>query len=355
MQRTRLVMRVLVDIVHPADVLFFLRPMRLLLARNDEVIIASRDKDVTTALLDRFNLAHRPASKAGSGLVALATELAQREVALWRTVRRARPHVMIGFGGVAIAHVGTLTGIPSIAFYDSENAILQTRITWPFITRLYVPDSYSGPVPTSRTVRIRGTKDLSYLHPNSFAPSRDIALRCNLDPQRDNFLIRIVSWRATHDVGKSGWTEEALTRLVQKLEPRGRVHISSERPLPKGLERLGFTGLPDEIHHLMAFCRLYVGESVTMACESATLGVPSIYVGHDMPGYVQAIARAGLVSIVTASNVASLPEAIEQALARPTIDFQMARDKWLKDCPDWAEVVVDAIDEIGQPNNRSSH
>jgi predicted glycosyltransferase len=260
---------------------------------------------------------------------------------------------MIGFGGIAIAHVGALTGVPSIAFYDSENAVLQTRITWPFVTRLYVPDSYSGPVPISRTVRIRGTKDLSYLHPGYFAPSRDIALRSNLDPDRDNFLIRIVSWRASHDVGKSGWTEEALARLVHKLEPLGRVHISSERRLPADLERFAFMGLPDEIHHLMAYCRLFVGESVTMACESATLGVPSIYVGHDTPGYVQAVARAGLVSIVAAQDVASLLNAIDRARARPISEFQIARAKWLEDCPDWATIVVDAIDRIGQSDKRS--
>jgi predicted glycosyltransferase len=345
-------MRVLVDIVHPADVLFFLRPIRMLLARNDDVIILSRDKDVTTHLLDLFGLTHRPASKAGFGLIALATELACREFTLWRMIRRSRPHVMIGFGGVAIAHVGKLTGVPSIAFYDSENAALQTRITWPFVTRLYVPDSYGGPVPTSRTVRIRGTKDLSYLHPTTFAPSRDIAIRCNLDPDRNNFLIRIVSWRASHDVGKSGWTQETLIRLVGQLERLGRVHISSERRLPDVLNRFAFTGLPHEIHHLMAYCRLFVGESVTMACESATLGVPSIYVGHDMPGYVRAIARAGLVTIMNAQEVEGLPEAIDRALIRPMDEFRMARTKWLEDCPDWAAVVVDAIDQVAQPEDR---
>lgn len=212
-------MRVLFDIVHPADVLFFKRPIEKLLARDD---------------------------------------------------------VMIGFGGIARSHVGRLTGTPSISFYDNENARLQASATWPFISQLYVPESYTGATPGRRTTRVPGTKELSYLHPNGFTPDFARAVACGLDPQRDNFFVRIVSWPANHDIGKSGWTAETLRRAIHQLGAKGNVHLSSEAPLTDDVDAVRYRGPISSVHHLMEHCRLLVGESATMASAAAILGVPAI-------------------------------------------------------------------------------
>ena len=203
-------MRVLFDIVHPADVLFFKRPIEALIGRGDKVLILSRRKDVACDLLDSFGLPHTPVTTAGAGVLGLAKELITRDIAVFRQARRFRPDVMIGFGGVAISHAGALLRTRSISFYDSENASLQTRLTWPFISALYVPQSYAGPTPEGRTTKLKGVKDLSYLHPSAFHPDKALALSAGLDPNRANYFVRLVSWRANHDLGKGGWTEALL-------------------------------------------------------------------------------------------------------------------------------------------------
>ncbi len=334
-------MRVLIDIVHPADVLFFKRPIEMLTARGDQIEIVSRRKDVTCDLLDEFGLPHRAISIAGSGLVGLAAELVGRDWAMLRAVRRFRPDVMVGFGGVAISHAGRLTGVPAISFYDSENAKLQTRITWPFIYRLFVPESYTGPTPAGRTTRLAGTKELSYLHPASFMPDRDRAIACGLDPDRENFFVRVVSWRANHDLGKAGWSREILSAVVAQLSAIGRVHLSSERPLPEEFERLRYRGPISGVHHLIAHCRLLVGESATMATEAAILGVPAIYCGHDFPGYVRELEREGMLHNIRPDELSSLPEAINAGLSTP---ITAERDRYVANRPDWAEAVVAALD-----------
>jgi len=130
-------MRVLFDIVHPADVLFFYNTIRTLEARGDEYLILSRHKDVACELLDQFGLAHKPVSTAGEGTFQLGVELIRRDLAVLKEARRFKPNVMIGFGGVAISHVGTLLRIPSVSYYAADTATLQNSITWPFITHLY--------------------------------------------------------------------------------------------------------------------------------------------------------------------------------------------------------------------------
>lgn len=337
-------MRVLVDIVHPADVLFFKRPIDMLRARGDDVRILSRHKDVTCDLLDAFGFDHRPISRAGTGVLKLGLELAARDIAVLREIQRFRPQAMTGFGGVAIAHAGRLTGVPSVAFYDSENATLQTRITWPFIGHLYVPQAYAGTTPDGRTTRLAGTKELSFLHPSAFRPDRTAALAAGLDPDRDNFFVRVVAWRANHDVGKAGWSEELLRRTVSRLSAVGKVHLSSETPLPGDLTQYLYQGPKDQVHHLLAQCRLLVGESATMASEAAVLGTPAIYAGRDFPGYVRELEDAGLIRNIDGVTEQTLSSAIDAALAQPKAEVRAARDAYVAACPDWSQAVVDALD-----------
>lgn len=346
-------MRVLFDIVHPADVLFFKRPIEALIARGDDILILSRHKDVTCDLLDEFGLPHRPASTAGRGIIGLAAELITRDIAVLRHALSFKPDVMIGFGGTAISHAGLITRTKSISFYDTEEASLQNRITWPFISALYVPEAYDGPTPARRTVRVKGTKDLSYLHPAAFQPDLDRAVAAGLAPGRDNFFVRVVSWRANHDLGKSGWSLDVLRAVVSRLSKVGQVHLSSEDALPDDLQPHAYAGDKTAIHHLMAHCRLYIGESTTMASEAAILGVPAIYAGGDLRGYVSDLEAADLIRRIEAIEADALLSAAEKALAAPASDARAKRDAYVNECPDWANVVVAAIDAHGGAKNKN--
>lgn len=340
-------MKVLFDIVHPADVLFFKRPIETLNARGNEVLVLSRQKDVTCDLLDEFGISHRPVSKAGAGgLPALAGELVSRDWGVLRAARRFRPDVMIGFGGVAISHVGRLLSIPSVSFYDSENARLQTALSWPFITRLTVPASYGGKVPAGRTQYLEGVKELSYLHPGSFKPDRHRAVLNGLDPDAPNFLVRTVAWKAGHDVGKRGWNSGILQSVVEWCADRGKVHISSETQLPERFEPYRYRGRISDLHHLLAHCRLLIGESATMASEAAVLGVPAVYAGRDFPGYTRSLEAEGLIATVSDVGAENILAAAGGLLAKPEHFFRDLRDAYTADCPDWAEAVIEALQDF---------
>ncbi len=337
-------MRILFEIVHPANVLFFLRPIRRVMERGDQILIVSRHKDVAGQLLDSLHLQHVPLSSAGRGVLGLGTELITRDLRLLRVARKFRPQVMIGYGGVAISHVGKVLGIPAISFYDTEVATLQTSITWPFITHLYVPASYRGRGPDGRMSRVPGTKELSYFHPSAFRPDRDVATRAGYEHGRENYFIRVVSWRANHDIGKQGWSEETLSNLVRFLAARGRVHISSERDIPPELLQYRYEASPSDVHHLLAHCRLYIGESATMACEAAMLGTQSVYASDDFRGYIDELNDAGLVIKVPTENMFSITDIVGRLLAEPHEVFLRNRAAYLQDKPDWADAVVAAID-----------
>jgi predicted glycosyltransferase len=337
-------MRVLIEIVHPANVLFFSRPIRRLLDRGDDVCVVSRHKVLASTLLDAMGVPHTPISVAGTGLLGLGLELLKRDVRMVRIARRFRPHVMIGFGGLAISHAGRLLRIPAISFYDTEQARLQTRLTWPFISHLYVPQTYTGPVPKNRTTRLAGSKDLSFFHPSSFRADREVAIANGFDPACENFLVRFVAWRANHDLGKSGLGADAARALIGHLSSRGKVHVSSERPLPSDLERYRYAGSPLQVHHVLAHCRLYFGESATMACEAALVGTPSAYASTDSLGYVDDLIACGAIRRVRNTDADSLVRHAEEMLAEDRGSTSVARDRWLDGKADWGLAVVEALD-----------
>jgi len=344
-------MKILFDIGHPAHVHFFRYPARLLAQRGHEILITSRHKEMTLELLDQLGLPHVCLSRlGGGGLFSLGTELVRRNMALFRTVRRFRPDVMAAIGGVSIAQVGKITGIPSLVFYDTENARLQNAITYPFASCVIVPRCYETWVPKRRHIRYNGYHELSYLHPARFKPDRTIALANGVSAEGATFFIRIVSWQASHDIGENGWNAELLRQVIHKLTSCGKVLVSSEAPLPADLEKYRYRGKVSEVHHVLAFCRACVGESATMASECAVLGVPAIYAAQTGRGYTnEQEVRYHLVKNIRGLSWLSLERALDEMLAVSQDTWRSARDKLLADTIDVAAFVADCIEMFPEP------
>jgi predicted glycosyltransferase len=344
-------LRVLFDLVHPANVLFFYHTMERLKAAGAQFRILSRHKDVLVPLLDDFGFEHTPITTAGRGKLGLARELLSRDLRLWQVAREFRPHVMVGYGGVAISHVGKLTGFPSISFYDTEHANLQIRLTIPFISEWHVPESWRGLEVKGRTYRFRGGKQLAYLHPAHFRPSPEAALASGWDPSQDNFLVRTVAWRAAHDTGLSGLSRDRLAEIVAVLSARGKVHISAEGDLPPDLEFMRFRGSPSQFHHLLAHCRLCCGESVTIASEAVMLGVPALLQVdaklriEDDYGYVAEQMGAGLIFELKPEE--DVRTALEKALAQDVDQLRQHVSAYVSDKGDVNDYVLRQIVRVG--------
>ena len=344
-------MRVLVDIIHPAHVHFFRYPLRILKERGHEILITSRVKECAVDLLEELGLEHHTIStQAGKGVLPLARELVVRDRALYKVARSFKPDVMAGIGGVFIAHVGALAGIPSLVFYDTENAKFQNAITYPFASCVIVPECYQAWVPDRRHVRYPGYHELSYLHPRYFTPDRACALANGLAPDRETFLLRLVSWQASHDIGERGWSPELLDTVVGWLSGRGRVLISAEGPLPERYQPLRYRGRVSELHHVMAFSRALIGESATMASECAVLGVPSIYAAETGRGYTdEQQSRYGLVRNVKQLTWVTLEPVLEEILRHPAGYWQLMRQRLLQEKCDVAAFVADCIERFPAP------
>lgn len=202
---------------------------------------------------------------------------------IYRIAKEFKPDLLIGGpGDCYITQVGWFLGIPGIIFDDTEFSSLQNKVTFPFAKQIITPQCFWLDL-GKKHIRVDSYKELAYLHPDVFNPSKAVVRKAGIDPDKPFILLRLVSWQATHDVGKNEMSK--LDELIPKLEKFGKVYISSERPLKDESRRIQLPA--QDMHHVLAFARLLVGESATMASECAVLGTPAIYISNSQRGYTQ--------------------------------------------------------------------
>lgn len=343
--------RILIDICHPAHVHFFKNVIGVLNHRGHEILVTSREKEVAVRLLEDLEVDHCMLSSASKGgVIGMLKELISRNFRLYKVARRFKPDVMAAIGGIFVAHVGRLTNIPSIVFYDTENATLQNALTYPFASRVCVPRAYESWLP-KRSERYDGYHELAYLHPDYFKPDYAEAVANGLSQSGDTFLVRVVSWNANHDLNEKGWSIELLQAVVSFLGRRGKVIVSSEGGLPDELAPYGYAGNPSSMHHVMAFCSLYVGESATMASESVVLGVPAIYAAHTGRGYCnEQEARYDMLRNINGLNESALIDCIRDLLTITPDEISKRHRDLLSDTIDVVEYSASLIENMAKNN-----
>ncbi|HUL62029.1 MAG TPA: DUF354 domain-containing protein, partial [Methanocella sp.] len=222
---------------------------------------------------------------------------------------------------------------------------------------LYVPFTDAILTPTAfrkdfgrKHIRYDGYIELAYLHPNEFRPDPAALEAIGLGVDDPYVIMRFVGNGAGHDIGKSGFDLATKVRAVRELGQYGRVFVSSEVPLPPELEPYRLTAPPGQVHHLLYYARLLVGDSGTMSTEAALLGTPavrcnSVVAAGDLGNFAELERRYGLMC-----NFASPGEALDRALtlvARPRLkeEWRARRDAMLKEKIDVNAFMVKFVEE----------
>ena len=170
--------------------------------------------------------------------------------------------------------------------------------------------------------------------------------------------MRFASLHAHHDSGIKGINTEIAQRLIDILKPHGRIYITSERPLEPQFEEYRIKINPLDMHHVMAFASLYIGDSQTMAAEAGVLGVPFVrfndFVGRI--GYLRELEdKYELGYGIKASaegSVDQLCSRVEELVSMPsaerTATFATRRQQMLSDKIDCAKFLTWFIENYPQ-------
>src|SRR5690625_5065819 len=263
---------------HPAHYHNVSKVMPALSSNGHNVIIYARGKDVLFDLIEdlpykKYLLGIR---KKENSKWSLIYTVLRRELQLFRICLKEKPDILVGTD-IVITHIGKLLGIPSIILNeDDANAVpLLAKYGFKYSSCTLSPECCDLGSFSDKKIGFNSYHELAYLHPDHFTPEIEIFIKY-YDRNKPLFLLRFAKLTAHHDDGIGGITNELAVKLVKILEPHGQIAITSERELIDEIDRFRVSIHPSEIHHVMAFSDLYVGDSQTMAAEAGVLGGPFV-------------------------------------------------------------------------------
>jgi len=272
-------MKILFMISHPAHFHMFRYTMDNLKCDGHEIVAAIRPKDVLESLCENAGLSFYKVKDRPKrwGLFGLGLSLVGKTFETWRIARKEHPDMLVGSDGV-LAYVGKLMRKPSFECSedDAEAIALYAKLFFPFYTGIICPDCCSAWKWDNKKIGYQSYHELGYLHPNQFCPDKLKVKQYGIDTSKPYTLIRFAQLTAHHDVGIHGINTEIAKHVLDMVRQEGPVYITSERPLEAQFEQYRIKINPLDMHHVMAFASLYIGDSQTMAAEAGVLGVPFV-------------------------------------------------------------------------------
>ena len=271
-------MNILIQLSHPAHFHLYKYVAKNLMADGHKVFILIKTKDILEDLLKQSGLpycnilqeAHRK-SKLG-----ILWDMLVRDWRMLRFVKKNKIELLTG-STVEVAQVGWLIRKYRINTGEDDMRVvpLVQKMGGPFMQTILSPMVCDNWKLEDKSVKYASYHELAYLHPNHFQPDKNVAERY-FPIDSPYFILRFANLSAHHDVGIHGIDTEIAQALIDLLQPHGRIFITSERELEPQFEPYRIKIHTLDMHHVMAFSTLYIGDSQTMAAESGVLGVPFV-------------------------------------------------------------------------------
>jgi predicted glycosyltransferase len=277
-------MKIVVDINHPAHVHYFKNFIWEMQKRGHEILITASEKEISYNLLDAYGFSYIKLGNYGKSTLEKIVNLPLLDFRMYKAVKRFNPDLFLGFGSIRAAHVSRILKKPCIALDDTEHAVWEHRLYVPFTDVIITPTCFRKDF-GKKHIRYQGYTELAYLHPDYFIPDPKILKEIGIDEDDTIIVVRFVSWHASHDMGHSGIMNKK--KFVRELQKYATVLISSEGRLENELDNLRISLPPEQLHNLLYYATLYVGEGATTASECAVLGTHAFYLNTLRLGYLE--------------------------------------------------------------------
>lgn len=268
-------MNVLIDINHPAHVHLLRNAYFLLTEKGHQVTVVVKEILSAMKLLDLYGIPYINIGKKDDALMKKGFDQLAYDRRLLKIVRERRVELGVG-SSINIAHVSRLCKMKSIILDDDDDEVepLFVKFGHTFADTILSPAD--TPRKSKKTLYVNAYHELAYLHPNRFQPDSSVLKDVGVDEGEPYFILRFNAFKAHHDVGVVGLTIENKRRLVEYLNTKGKVFITTERDIDDEFMPYQLKVSPEKAHSLMYYATMFVGDSQTMTSEAAVLGTPAI-------------------------------------------------------------------------------
>ncbi len=232
------------------------------------------------------------------------------EYRMLKILSTKKPDVTVAESNFYVTQSSWLKRIPSVMVAMNDHARLENALFWPFCKNIITSHTFKKDF-GKKHIRFNGY--LQWLYLKELKPSR-MNKELGITDTEKYAVIRLVHWGAHHDIGKSGLSEEQILQVINSLGNM-KIFISSENPLPEKLKRYALPTGPEKFQDVLFHSSLCVSEGATVAAEAAILAIPTIYVSSISPGYIEGMAKDGMLMHHTdLTNTEKLISEINQLL-----------------------------------------
>lgn len=292
-------MNILFDLGHAAHVHLFRAMIQQLQQQGHQITVVSRDKPHVIELLDSYQITHQCLSRPGKGLLGLFVEWVNRTWQIVRLHQRQQFDLAIGTS-VSISYLSLFGNVISINVQEDDDAVvpLHVLLAYPFSSYIVNPAMLQFDRFSQKRLLHQSLHEMAYLSAAVFEPDVQVLTKYQLRPFQ-YLIVRKVKLDAHHDAGQSGLTTEHLTAVTAATD--WPIIYSNEL----GAQQIAVA----DMHHLLAYARLLITDSQTMAAEAACLATPVLQVSsfNDRLSYVRELKQQGLIQGFTPTQ---LPEFI---------------------------------------------
>ncbi len=352
-------MNVVISIEHPAWAHQFRYIIKELEARNDKVTVLAVDKDGCLELLDSFGIDYKlMANSTGNNTFEKAWLFAKLCITYTLACKKAKADILIGRLSPMMSVAAFLTRKPHVLYDDSEVCFFGFSLARLFSTKLIVPRSMIGSQ-GKKEIRAPMYKEMYYLDPKHFTPDKEVVRAAGINPDEKFVLVRFVAWKASHDFGKTGLTDEQKIEFIRKLSQYAKIYISSEKKLPQELEKYRIKIPYEQIHHVMYYAQLVMSDGATMASEAVVLGTHAIRLCPIKCGtFIEQEERYHLLKWFPGATPEWFDKGLEEAVEmlkneKLWEEGKEKRKKILEEIGDCNQFFIDEMDKTIKRNKRS--
>ena len=266
--------RYLIDIPHPHFVHFFKNIICGL--GQERVVVTCQDYGIITDLLDHLGFNYVIVGRKYRSLISKAFGQVSYLFNYLKIIKERDVGYLLGTSP-SVAMAAKISNKKMFFFDDDDSAVqpITKKLTVPLSDYIITPQCLEFENYGKKHYTYKGYQELAYLAPQYFKPDISVIHKYGLEPD-SYFFLRWNAFQAYHDVGQGGIPDGSKRKLIELLEPWGRVLISSESGLKDKYGKYRLEIDPADIHHVLAFASMYIGDSQTMTSEAAILGTPAL-------------------------------------------------------------------------------
>lgn len=334
--------RILFDLNHPADFHFFKHLISHLKTRDYDIKVVARNKECLHLLLDKAGIVYTSRGRGKHSLPGKYLYALWILLLLFVALIRFRPGISLSLSSPYLAVLSRMLGIPCITFDDTDH---NPRLL-PLIKKssyLLSPASYPHQF-HQQHFHLPVLKELAYLHPQHFKP----------DKPGEGIFVRLTRTDSIHHSTASSLDERVVTAYFHKLSREHPVVLSSEKDREISENEKIRLADPTGIHRDLSACRVFWGNSATMAAEAAVLGIPAVFISAEKFAYITELEEYGLLYHFHPENLEASFSRIEALLAGnpPLSQFQESRERLLAEKLDMTAFLIWFVEALPESARR---